>query len=159
MDQQDTLDRALALCDHCGCCGRSGQVTIFHRLYRGLPWITLTKRNGDPYKFHVQAVAFCNCLIGRWYQRHNTEHDVRPSLEAALARPGWGLTNPTTPDLPPDVASGNWRNFHRWLIAQHKGKSVVQPLPKQPPAKPAIAGDPILEAAKRPPTPAEPLHG
>lgn len=143
-------EHMLAIAPWCEYCRKSGFVQIYHRLYRGLAWINLKKRDGTEYPFCVRAVAFCNCLAGEWARLSNNEHDPRPRLDVVLARRDWELVNPMTIDPPPEICDGSWMKFARWLRDQNGGKEPVVHLPRGSGPRPQPEGDPIIEAEEIP---------
>ncbi len=121
VDACSTREAALAKQgSHCRWCDLSGQVTIFHADYSGLPTRRVIDHNGDERERRAVMVSHCSCELGKWMRSCTKPEDLLRIPPLAAVGHGvlkhWSPVDPRLPDCD-ETEVPDWKAFRRWLAS------------------------------------------
>ena len=133
-DAQATREAAIAKQEgHCQFCSLSGQVTIFHKNYAGLPTMIIADHNGEEREVMACIVAHCSCEVGKWMRRY-TPSEILGRIPG-LSELGRGAYKNWTPVDPREsdcdlTEIPDWKSFRRWLASTGRNGVVKKVYPQ-----------------------------
>jgi hypothetical protein len=133
VDACATRDAALAKQGpHCRWCDLSGQVSIFHKDYCGMPTRRILDHNSEEREVRAVVVAHCSCEVGKWMRSCTKSEDLLriPPLSAVGhgVLKNWSPVDPRFADID-DTEAPDWKAFLRWLrgLGPNGAVKVVHP--------------------------------